>query len=81
MSKKSRHSRAKRHAKAARATTREHERSAEPAVAGYQSPTPRPSGAQSPVERYWYIFPELRRIGIIAGSILFILIVLSFVLG
>jgi hypothetical protein len=81
MSKKSRRSRAKRHAKAVRATTREHDRSPEPAVASYQSSTPRPFEARSSTERYWYILPELRRIGIIAGSILFILIVLSFVLG
>ncbi len=31
--------------------------------------------------RYQYVLPELRRIGIIAGALLLILIVLTFILG
>jgi len=81
MSKKSRRSRAKRHARPVRATKGEHYGRPEPAIASYQSSTPKPSEARSSIERYWYILPELRRIAIIAGSILLILIVLSFVLG
>ncbi len=81
MSKKSHRSRAKRRAKPVRATKGEHYVSPEPAIASYQSSTPRSSEARNPIERYWYIMPELRRIGIIAGSMLLILIVLSFGLG
>ena len=33
------------------------------------------------VTRYQYVLPELRRIGIIAGALLLILIVLTFILG
>ena len=31
--------------------------------------------------RYEYIVPELRRIGVIAGSLLLVLVVLAFILG
>jgi hypothetical protein len=81
MSKKSHHSRAKRRAKAVRATKGEHHVRPEPAIAGYQSSTPRSYEARDSLDRYRYILPELRRIGIIAGSILLILVVLSFGLG
>jgi hypothetical protein len=81
MSKKSHRSRAKRRAKPVRPTKGEHYVSPEPAIAGYQSSTPRSSEARNPIERYWYIMPELRRVGIIAGSMIVILIVLSFALG
>ncbi|HEX75494.1 MAG TPA: hypothetical protein G4O12_02800 [Dehalococcoidia bacterium] len=40
---------------------------------------PSPSPAQ--VARYQYVLPELRRIGIIAGALCLILIVLTFILG
>ena len=33
------------------------------------------------VTRYQYVLPELRRIGIIAGALFLILIVLTFILG
>jgi hypothetical protein len=33
------------------------------------------------VNRYQYVMPELRRIGILTGSIILILIVLSFIFG
>lgn len=33
------------------------------------------------VNRYQYVMPELRRIGILGGSVILILIVLSFILG
>jgi len=31
--------------------------------------------------RYQYVMPEIKRIGIIAGAIILVLIILSFVLG
>ncbi len=37
--------------------------------------------AQDLTTRYQYVMPEMKRIGIIAGSIILVLIVLSFVLG
>jgi hypothetical protein len=33
------------------------------------------------VNRYQYVMPELRRIGILGGSVILILIVLSFIFG
>jgi hypothetical protein len=81
MSKKSRRSRGKRRARPVEPTKGEQYRSPEPTIASYQSSTPKSSEARSSIGRYWYILPELRRIGIIAGSILLLLIVLSFVFG
>ena len=81
MSKKSRGSKAKRRTKSVRTTTGERSQSPKPAVVGYQLPTQKPSEARGPIDHYQYVLPELRRIGIIAGSILLVLIVLSFVFG
>ena len=39
------------------------------------------SSSSTSVNRYRYVVPELRRIGIIAGSLIVILIILTFVLG
>jgi len=33
------------------------------------------------IDRYQYVLPELRRIGILAGSVILILIILSFIVG
>ena len=56
-----------------------------------QQPGPLPAEAQSPARvspkapdltsRYQYVMPEIKRIGIIAGSIILVLIILSFVLS
>jgi hypothetical protein len=40
-----------------------------------------PPKVQDLASRYQYVIPEVKRIGIIAGSIVLILIILSFVLG
>jgi len=37
--------------------------------------------SQSQNNQYQYLIPELRRIGILAGAIVLILIILSFILG
>jgi hypothetical protein len=37
--------------------------------------------AQDLATRYQYVIPEVRRIGIIAGAIVIVLIILSFVLS
>jgi hypothetical protein len=39
------------------------------------------SHIQSQSNHYQYLMPELRRIGILAGAIVLILIILSFILG
>jgi uncharacterized phage infection (PIP) family protein YhgE len=51
-----------------------------------QSPTRVSPKAQAPkaqdlTSRYQYVIPEVKRIGIIAGAIIVVLIILSFVLG
>lgn len=40
-----------------------------------------PSASSAQAARYRYVLPELRRIGIIAGALFLILIVLAFILG
>jgi hypothetical protein len=46
-----------------------------------QSPTRVSPKAQDFTSRYQYVLPEIKRIGIIAGAIILVLIILSFVLG
>jgi len=51
-----------------------------------QSPTRVSPKAQAPkardlTSRYQYVLPDVKRIGIIAGAIILVLIILSFVLG
>jgi hypothetical protein len=46
-----------------------------------QSPTRVSPKAQDLTSRYQYVMPEIQRIGIIAGAIILVLIILSFVLG
>jgi hypothetical protein len=45
-------------------------------------PAPRVSSkTQDFASRYQYVVPEIKRIGIIAGSIILVLVILSFILG
>ena len=46
-----------------------------------QSPTPVSPKAPDLTSRYQYVMPEIKRIGIIAGAMILVLIILSFVLG
>jgi hypothetical protein len=46
-----------------------------------QGPKAQVPKAQDLTSRYQYVMPEVKRIGIIAGSIILVLIILSFVLG
>lgn len=80
MPKKSRRSRAKRRAAIGKAVQREHlpqpaqlSKETRPAQAMFLKP-------QSLASRYQYVIPEVKRIGIIAGAIVLVLIILSFVL-
>lgn len=80
MSKKSHRSNAKHHAKSAKPIQAKHPQQLKPAVVKSQSPVRVSLEAQDSTSRYQYIKPELKRIGILAGSMILILIVLSFVL-
>jgi hypothetical protein len=46
-----------------------------------QLPHRSPSTAQDPASRYQHVIPDVKRIGIIAGAIVLVLIILSFILG
>jgi hypothetical protein len=92
MAKKSRRAKAKQRARVAKATqatqaTQEgRSQQLRPTPAGIQSPARVSSKVQAPkaqdlTSRYQYVMPEVKRIGIIAGAIILVLIILSFVLG
>ena len=81
MPKKSRRAKAKHRAVVAKAVQERVSQQPGPLSAGTQS-APRVSPkVQDFASRYQYVIPEMKRIGIIAGSIVLILIILSFVLG
>jgi hypothetical protein len=90
MAKKSRRAKAKQRARMAK--TVEQRQPQQPT----QQPMPMPAKLQSPARvspraqapkaqdlasRYQYVMPDVKRIGIIAGAIIVILIILSFILG
>ncbi|MGA8849717.1 MAG: hypothetical protein WB564_07855 [Dehalococcoidia bacterium] len=97
MAKKSRRAKAKQRARVAKATQAAQatqERRAQqltPMTAEVKSPTRVSPKVQAPkvqapkaqdlTSRYQYVMPEVKRIGIIAGAIILVLIILSFVLG
>jgi len=81
MPKKSRRAKAKHRAKSALETQRRYSQSLKPLPAQPQLVGKVPPEAKGPANRYQYLMPELRRIGILAGAIILILVVLSFVLG
>jgi hypothetical protein len=81
MPKKSRRAKAKHRAAVAKAVQERQPERSRPLSAEIQS-APRVSPkVQDLASRYQYVMPEVKRIGIIAGSIILILIILSFVLG
>jgi hypothetical protein len=81
MPKKSRRAKAKQRAAVARAVQERQPHQPGSVSAEYQS-APRVSPkAQDLASRYQHVVPEVKRIGIIAGSIIVVLIVLSFLLG
>ncbi len=81
MPKKSRRAKAKRRAAVAKAVEIGPSQEPRPASAEVQS-APRVSAkVQDLGSRYQYVMPEVKRIGIIAGSIILVLIIVSFVLG
>lgn len=86
MPKKSRRGKAKKRAKLARAARERDSQQAapaavRPAAAPDVLPRKKITEAQDLAIRYQYVMPELRRIGILAGVMLLILVVLSFIVG
>jgi hypothetical protein len=84
MPKKSRRAKAKHRTRVAKAAqVAQEERSQQPGSppAELQSPTRVSPKAPDLTSRYQYVMPEIKRIGIIAGAIILVLIILSFVLG
>jgi len=82
--KKSRRAKAKQRTRVARAVKVAQERcSQEPGAlpTELQSATRVSLKAEDFTSRYQYVMPEIKRIGIIAGAIILVLIILSFVLG
>lgn len=81
MAKKSRRTKAKRRAKVAKAVQPGSPQKPRPPTAKVQSAAPVSPKVQDLANRYEYVMPEVKRIGIIAGSIIVVLVILSFVLG
>jgi len=92
MPKKSRRAKAKQRARMAKSAEERHPQQSVPTPATMPTPTKPQSltrvssriqvpKVQDLASRYQYVIPEVKRIGIIAGSIILILIILSFVLG
>ncbi|MFO7772655.1 MAG: hypothetical protein R6V59_01710 [Dehalococcoidia bacterium] len=80
MAKKSGRAKAKRRTGAAKAVPERRSQQAGPVPAESQAPTRVLPKAQDLASRYQYVMPEIKRTGIIAGAIILVLIILSFVL-
>jgi len=81
MAKKSRRAKAKHRARVAKVAQEERSQQMKSLSAEAQSPTRISPKVQDLTSRYQYVIPELKRIGIIAGAIILVLIILSFTLG
>ncbi len=81
MPKKSRRAKAKHRAKLAQETQRKYSQPLKPVTAQLQLASKVSPEVKDPAKYYQYLMPELRRIGILAGAIILVLVVLSFVLG
>jgi hypothetical protein len=81
MPKKSRRTKAKQRARAVKFVQEEYKQQPETLPADLQSPARVSPKAPDLTSRYQYVMPEIKRIGIIAGVIILVLIILSFVLG
>ena len=81
MAKKSRRAKAKHRARVEKAAQEGRLQQSRPLSAEVQSPTRVSPKVQDLTSRYQYVIPEVKRIGIIAGAIILVIIILSFVLG
>lgn len=80
MAKKSRRTRTKHRTGAAKAVQARRPQESGPLPAEPQAPARTLPKTQDVAGRYQYVMPEIRRIGIIAGAMIVVLIILSFVL-
>jgi hypothetical protein len=80
MPKKSHSAKAKRHARAVKPIEAKHSQTVKPQSPVRTSQVKTSHEVQDLVSRYHYVMPEVKRIGILAGSIIVVLIILSFVL-
>ena len=81
MPKKSRRAKAKHRTRAAQVAQEGRSQQPGPSPPELQSPTRVSPKAPDLTSRYQYVMPEIKRIGIIAGAIILVLIILAFVLG
>jgi hypothetical protein len=81
MPKKSRRAKAKHRTRVAKAAREERSQKLGPLPVEVKSPARVSPKAPDLTSRYQYVMPEIKRIGIIAGAIILVLIILSFVLG
>ena len=81
MPKKSRRAKAKQRTRVAKAAQEVRSQKLGPLPAEIQSPARVSRKAPDLTSRYQYVMPEIKRIGIIAGAIILVIIILSFVLG
>jgi hypothetical protein len=81
MPKKSRRAKAKHRTRLAKTVQEGRSQQLKPLPAEVQSPTRVSPKVQDLTSRYQYVIPGVKRIGIIAGAIILVLIILSFVLG
>jgi hypothetical protein len=81
MAKKSRRAKAKQRARMAKAVEQRQPQQPMSMPTKLQSPARVSPKAQDLTSRYQYVLPDVKRIGIIAGAIILVLIILSFVLG
>ena len=79
MAKKSRRAKAKQRARVAKVAWEGRSQQLGPLPVEEQSQTRVSPKAQDFTSRYQYVMPEIKRIGIIAGAMLLVLIILSFV--
>ena len=80
MTKKSRRTKARSRSRATRPAQQGASRQPGATAANLQASARVSPGAQDLTDRYQHIMPDLKRIGIIAGAMILVLIILSFVL-
>ena len=81
MPKKSRRTKAKHRTRVARTAQEGRSQQLESLPTELQSPDRVSPTGRDLTSRYQYVIPEVKRIGIIAGAIILVLIILSFALG
>ena len=81
MAKKSRRNRARNQPKSTKAIQGRQPLAPKPVAGISQSPARTAPEVQNLADRYQYVIPDTKRIGIIAGCMILVLIILSFILG